>query len=223
MKDYNQLLNRLIGQFDSLISFMGLSHEEVFQLLQQKQSPWLGDSADKLPEVYTTYKKQVIHSAFLLGYSYFENFLMDMLKVILRSRPLMLPRDRKISYRQIIDAESKDEIIEYMVNREILDLLYKNMIDIVSELKNRYGFTITPEQEATLCKGSLIRNCIMHNLSRADARLAEYDGFQEGIEFELDSGEVHKFGIILRDLVRSMALEANIKHKSGECSPNIKL
>lgn len=215
MKNYDKLLNRLIAQLDSLISFMGLSHEEVFKLLQQERAPWLGDSADKLPEVYATYRRQVIHSSFLLGYSYFESFLTDMLKVILSSRPSMLPRDRKLSYREIIKPDSKDEIIGHMVKREILDLLYKNMAEIVGELRKRYGFTVTPEQEAELCKASLIRNCIMHNSSCADARLAEYDGYHEGVEFELSSGKVHDFGIILRSLVRSMASEACENHNIG--------
>ncbi|MGA1841818.1 MAG: hypothetical protein ACMUIU_14430 [bacterium] len=106
------MLNRLITQLDSLISFMGLSHEEVFQLLRRERTPWLGESADSLPEAYTTYRMQVIHSAFLLGYSYFESFLTDLLLAILRSRPAMLPRDRQLSYLQIIVADSKDAILD---------------------------------------------------------------------------------------------------------------
>ena len=212
MKDYNQLLDGLITQLDSLISFMGVSHKEVFELLHQERAPWFGDSADKLPELYATYRMQVIHSAFLLGYSYFESFLTDMLKVILRSRPTMLPKDRKLSYRDIIEADSKDEIMDHMINREIFDLLYKNMTVIVSELRKRYNFTVTSEQETELCKISLIRNCIMHNSSCADTRLAEYDGYQKDTKFELSSEQVHSFGIMLRSLVRSMVTEANINH-----------
>ena len=114
--------------------------------------------------------------------------------------------------KEAIKAKSKDEIIEHMIKREILDLLYKNATEIATELKDRYGFTITSEQEKELCKASLIRNCIMHNSSCADTRLAQYDGFQDSIEFELSSGQVHSFGIILRALARTMVSEAHVNH-----------
>ena len=215
MKDYTQLLNRLIAQLDTLISFMGLSHEEVFQLLRRERTPWLGESADSLPEAYTTYRMQVIHSAFLLGYSYFESFLTDLLSAILRSRPTMLRGSRQLSYSQIIAADSKDAILDQIVKRESFDLLYKNMADIVAELRRRYQFTVTPQQETELRKASLIRNCIMHNSCRADARLSEYNQFQEGEDFELSSREVHDFGLTLRALARAMFSEAIRNHGIG--------
>lgn len=215
MRSKTHLLDRLIEQLDSLISFMGLSHEEVFLLLQRERTPWFGESADSLPEAYATYRRQVIHSAFLLGYSYFESFLTDLLSEILYSRPAMLPKERKLSYSQIVMADSKDDILDLMVKRELLDLLYKNMADIVGELRDRYGFSIIPEQETELCKASLIRNCIMHNSSGADARLAAYGQFQEGEQFELTSGEVHDFGLMLRALVKRMFSETEQNYNNG--------
>lgn len=194
---------------------MGLSREEIFQLLRQERTPWFGESADRLPEAYATYRRQVIHSAFLLGYSYFESFLTDLIVAILRSRPAMLPKNRQLLYSQVIAADSKDVLIDQMAEREILDLLYKSMADIVSELRDRYGFTITSQQETELCKASLIRNCIMHNSCRADARLAEYDEFQEGYEFEVDSGKVHGFGLTLRALAQSLFSEAQSNYGVG--------
>ena len=194
---------------------MGLSHEEVFHLLRRERLPWFGQSAESLPEVYGTYRKQLVHAAFLLGYSYFESFLTDLIGAILFSRPAMLPRDRKLPYSEIIASQSKADILDQMVKRQILELLYKNMTDIVAELRERYGFTISGEQETELRKASLLRNCIMHNSTRADARLAEFDGFEENEDFELSSGEVHAFGIMLRALVRAMSAEANGKHSIG--------
>jgi len=124
MKDQTQLLNRLIEQLDSLISFMGLSHEEVFVLLRQERILWLGNSAERLPNAYGAYRKQVIHSAFLLGYSYFESFLNDLLEAILLSSPEMLPPDRQLKYSEIVASQTKEQILEQMVKRELLDLFY---------------------------------------------------------------------------------------------------
>lgn len=215
MNDNTQLLRRLIDQLDSLISFMGLSHEEVFDLLQQERRVWFGDSEDRLPEAYSAYRKQVTHSAFLLGYSYFESFLTDILGAILHARPSMLPKDRKLPYSDILASDSKSDLLDQMIKREILDLLYKSMPDILAVLQGRYGFTISEEQVAEMSKASCLRNCILHNATRADSRLAQFDGFREGEEFELTSGQVHGFGITLRSLVRTMASQANTNHGIG--------
>jgi hypothetical protein len=215
MKEHPQLLNRLIEQLDSLIAFMGLSHEEVFDLLQKERIPWFGDSAESLPAAYATYRQQVVHSALLLGYSYFESFLTDLLAMILLSRPDMLPKDRKLPYSDVLASGSRAEIVDQMIKREILDLLYKSMGDIVAELRDRYGFTISEEEKRELCRASFLRNCIVHNSARADSRLAEFDGFEENQGFELTSGEVHALGITLRALVRRMSGEANTNHSIG--------
>ena len=215
MEEQGKLLNRLIEQYDSLIVFMELSREEVFELLGRERNVWFDDSPESLPDAYATYRQQVVHSALLLGYSYFENFLMDLLSAILCSRPKMLPEDRKLPYSKIVASASKADIIDQMAKREIHDLLYKSMTDIVKELRNRYGFSISEEEERELCKANLLRNCIMHNSARADSRLAEFNGFEENEEFELTSGDVHELGIKLRTLVRQMSAKANDKHGLG--------
>lgn len=216
MSDYDQLADRLVGQLDSLIAFLGISHQEVFDLLRNERGVWLGESAEKIPEAFATYRTHVVHSAFLLGYSYFEGFLTDLLKAILISRPAMLSNDRKISYRDVVEARSRDDILDQIAGREIMDLLYKNMKDIVGDLRKRYGFTVTQEQESEMCRASLIRNCIMHNSSCADSRLGELDGFSEGAAFELRSADVHHYGVVLRNLIRSLVSEANTNHQPGE-------
>lgn len=209
---YEALKDRLIDQLDSLIPYIALSYEDVFHLLRNKQSLWFAESPDTLPSVYAKYRRQVVHGALLLGYAYFENFLSDLLVSILRRRPEMLGKQKQLPYDIIVSAGSYDAVVDVMVRREVIDLLYKGMDGIVAELASRYGFTVTNDDKDFLCRASLIRNCIMHNGGRADSRLAGYDGFEEGEEFEVTAAELNAHGLKLRELVRRMVREASANH-----------
>ncbi len=209
------LVDRLIDQLDTLVPFLALSREDAFRMLQEHRLTWFAPDEECLPEAYAAYRTQVNHSAFLLGYSYFESFLTDLLSAILRNRPTMLPKDRKVRWSEVIDSADKEELIGRLIRRELLDLLYKSMADIVTELRSRYGFTITEAEETGLRRASLIRNCILHNSSRADARLGDYDQYEEGQEFEVSAQHVHEYGLTLRALVRRMYGEAHKNHGIG--------
>ena len=209
------LLDRLIEQLDTLVPFLALSREEAFRMLSEHRVSWFAPDEQALPAAYASYRRQVTHSAFLLGYSYFESFLTDLLSATLRNRPAMLPKDRKISYSEVVDSRDKTELVQRLITRELSDLLYKSMADIIAELRTRYNFTITQDEEVGLCRASLIRNCILHNSSRADVRLAEYDGYDEEQEFELTAQQVHEYGLTLRALVRRMYREAEQNHGIG--------
>ena len=73
------LLDRLISQLDTLISFLALSRKEVFNTIQSHHDQWFSaDENDAVPDTYAVYQTQVTHGAFLLGYSYMEAFLGDL-------------------------------------------------------------------------------------------------------------------------------------------------
>lgn len=208
------LINRLIRQLDTLIPFIALSYEDVFRLLNNERAVWFSNNQEALPRAYEVYRKQINHSALILGYSYFENFLNDLIYNVLKSRPSMLPKNKTVTYSDILKRNTIDEVIEAMINKELLELFYKSMSDIVIELRNKYNFTIKDDEKDLLCKGSLIRNCIIHNSSRADNKLANFEGYDAEQEFEISSSELHSFGIILRQIARRIYKEAEDKHLS---------
>jgi hypothetical protein len=207
------LLDRLIEQLNTLVPFLSLSREDVFQILNDHRLTWFAANEEALPEAYAAYRKQINHSAILLGYSYFESFLVDLLTQIFRHRPAMLPRERKVDYSEILDSLNKSALMDKLIRRELHEFFYKSMEDIIKELRKRYNFTITEEEEDRLIQVSLIRNCIIHNSSRADSRLSQHAGFLEGNEFELSAADAHSYGIALRSLVRRMYDEARTNHR----------
>lgn len=209
------LLDILIGQLDTRVPFISLSRADVFQLLNEHRGAWFGENEQALPAAYTSYRRQVNHSAVLPGYPYLENFLVGLLAQILRHRPAMLPRGRKVDYAEILDSPDKSTLIDKLIERELHELFYRSMEEIIKELRERYNFTITEEKERRLIEASLIRNCIMHNSSRADSRLSRHGGLPEGEEFEVSAADVHSSGIALRTLVRRMYNEAQANHGVG--------
>ena len=46
-----------------------------------------------LPDTYREYRCQIAHAGFLLGYSYIEAYLGDVMRAILHCRPAMLPQN----------------------------------------------------------------------------------------------------------------------------------
>ncbi len=208
----DNLVTRLIDQLDSLIPFIGISSEDVFTLIQEKESLWLPGSADNLPDTYATYRKQINHSSFVLGYSYFEAFLSDLAESIYLTRPTMLPKQKKISFDEIVKAGTYEEALKIIVRKELHELFYKNMRDIITYFTEKLQLEWSADVIEKVVEGSCLRNCIIHNMGCADARLAVFPGYVLGEPFELTSSDVHSFGILARREARNLWEQANTKH-----------
>jgi len=95
--DRENLLDRLIGQLDTLIPFLEISRRSVFRLLRAKGYVWFyPDQRNAFPKTYQVYQKQVCHSALLLGFSYFEAFLADLIRQVYQGQ-----RCRRITFEKL--------------------------------------------------------------------------------------------------------------------------
>lgn len=206
------LLDRLIFQLDTLIPFIAISYSDVFDLIQREKIIWFPDDQEKLPKTYEIYRKQINHSAFILGYSYFEAFLNDLAKEIFLSRPNMLASNKTIKFEDVTNSSSYDEIILKLINKELLELFYKNMEDIIDYFFQKFNLTFLKNEKEKLIESSLLRNCIIHNLGVADVRLSMLADYTEGKEFEISASKVHDFGIIARTSARRIYQKALDKH-----------
>ena len=208
----DNLVTRLIDQLDTLIPFIGISSEDVFTLIQEKETLWFPDSAENLPDTYAVYRKQINHSSFVLGYSYFEAFLSDLAESIYIAHPKMLPKQKKISFDEIVKAGTYEEVLKIIVGKELHDLFYKNMRDIITYFTEKLQFEWSSDVIEKVVEASCLRNCIIHNMGCADARLAMFPGYVLGEPFELTSSDVHSFGILARREARNLWQQASTKH-----------
>lgn len=194
----DNLADRLISQLDALVAFLSLGHEEVFEVVRSEYDSWVPrEQLDTLPGSFEIYRTQVSHAAFLLGFSYFEAFLSDVVRVILRSRPEMLPRDKKIAFGQLIDLDSEEDVLGLLIEREVQDVMYGSFESIAVYFNNRLNL-VWPAA-SSLREVSAIRNCIIHNMARADARLvAAAPTWTVGQEIALSPSDVHGVGLDVR-------------------------
>jgi len=94
----------------------------------------------------------------------FEYLFFDMLRLLLVDKPLHLPSNRKIEYSEIFDAQTKEEIIGAMVDRELNELKFKNVQEwflylekLVSDCK-----TSACDQEH-IAEAKATRDLLVHN------------------------------------------------------------
>jgi hypothetical protein len=209
----DNILNRVITQFDTLIPFLAISHEDVFSLINKEKNIWFApEQRAALPVSYKIYKTQITHSAFLLGYSFFEAFLTDLVRQIYVSMPKMLPKEKQIKYSEILECKNYKTVLEIMIEREIIDLFYKRVDEVIRYFEDKLNLKWPDKYKNDIVFASCLRNCIIHNLGRANDRLSQVSKYKTGDRFELSSSEVHEFGIKARDLVRNLFHQAENRY-----------
>jgi len=218
------LLGRFIGQLDTLIPFLAISRADVFRLLQTEGHVWSDrDQQDSLPKTYKVYQKQVCHSAFLLGYSYFEAFLADLVRQIYLRNPKMLPREKLLKFDEILAAETYEGTLNTMVEKELLAIFYKSMEDVSEYFASKLRLQWPARERTSVVLASHLRNCIVHNNGRADRRLANLTHHKEGFEIALGEADVHHYGISARTLARDLYGQAARRYLgAGRRSPRRK-
>jgi len=202
----SEFLDRLIIQLDSLVPFLALGHKEVYGVLQQNYSEWYTeDKQESLPDRFESYQTQVAHAAFLLGFSYIEAFLADITKEAFRRRPESLPKEKEMKFHELLGCVSHDEMIEKMIEKETFSLFYGSFEKIGDYLNAKLHL---PWSENTkIMEAPLIRNCIIHNDSVVDQRLASVSNLSVGNKISLNASDVHGFGIAVRELARNIDAE----------------
>jgi uncharacterized protein YutE (UPF0331/DUF86 family) len=107
---------------------------------------------------------------------------------------------RKVTYEQVFQALSRDTLIEEMIDREIRDLMYQSVQVVLDRMRDELGFRrLTKEYDDRLNYLSLLRNCLLHNRSRVDVKLAGCrPTLREGDRLYLDMSDVDEAVHVLR-------------------------
>lgn len=206
------LLDRLITQLDSLISFLALSNEDAYAIIRDPHGALLtGNERQRLPDTFALYQAQVAHSAFLLRFSYAEAFLSDLVREMYHCRPEMLPRDKQLTFGDVLEQPDFDAVLSFMINREVFAVFYNSMEKIIEYFERKLHLQWPTADVDPVVEASLLRNCIIHNNARVDARLALRPRWSEGAPIVLSASDVHTFGMAARRVARSLHQQATAK------------
>jgi hypothetical protein len=209
-----KLIDRLISQLNTLVAFLASSRLEVFEIIQQHYEQWFEpDDKEAFPDSYSLYQTQVAHAAFLLGYSYTEAFLADLIRKIYVARPITIPRDKELKFGDILECSKYDEVLGCMIDKEVLSVMYNSIEKIIKYYEDRLSLQWPFSERDTIIEANLIRNCIIHNNAIVDSRLAAHcKRWTDGTSIALTISDVHRFGITARATARNLYLQAEQKH-----------
>ncbi len=128
--------------------------------------PGLFDITKDLPGYL--YEIGIVHA-----YSLFEGYLSEIIRFLLRRHPRLMGGKRQLTYQQVFDTKTKEELIEELIGKQLRELMYLPIPGILQEMREQFGFqSLTKEYDAHLTYLALVRNCLLHNLGRVDDKLA---------------------------------------------------
>lgn len=102
----------------------------------------------------------------------FEAALSDIVRAALLYKPQILKSKKTMSYEDILNESDIGSLVAKIVDKEIADLTYGSIDDLIEYLKNKLHMPIDflPEEkdELSWCKAQ--RNILIHNQGRVDAK-----------------------------------------------------
>jgi hypothetical protein len=117
----------------------------------------------------------LVEMAFIHLIAAFEAFLSDLLRAVLVHRPEMLKSDKRVTFEEVIDADSKDELISRLADREIGSLTYASFRKQASYIEERFGpvLQLSSEELGDLAEAYARRNVLLHNAGVVDQRFKD--------------------------------------------------
>lgn len=202
---FDALHDRLVGQLDTLVPFLALAHREVFGVLSARYADWYPDERrDTLPSSDSAYSHQVAHAAFLLGYSYAEAFVTDLIWAVYAARRDLLPADKSLRFGDVLPLADFETVVRSMIDATVGDM--NSMEKKIQHLESRLGLRV-PQAEQML-DAHKARNAIVHNAGRVNRFQAAGLRWQPGDIVSLSAEDVHGFGIMARKYAEHLCIKA---------------
>jgi hypothetical protein len=212
--------SNLTVRLNYLIGLLDISSQQSYDKIKGHR---ILDEYESVGEIYSNqysiYRNQITISAILLGYAYFEAFLSDLMIMCLNKNPkILIPegksqiKDKTITYQQLFLADSHEQLVKELIEKEVRNIMYKSMSEILDYFERKLKLTWDKSINNEIIIANKIRNCCMHNNCIADKGLAKDQRFIEGNEIDLNSGSVHSFGIKARQFSRELWESAKIKY-----------
>jgi hypothetical protein len=181
------LLRGYRGHIDGSIKELQKKHENIIASLEAarlgKPDPGLFTSgeqvtlsrelADKLEVAMkfihghtVEYPNLTYRMLFVYLVALFDAFLADIFSEIVRARPHILRTSKKqITYDKLLEFNSFDALVNFIVSREMNELSYKPILDQVKYYRERFGVGIEESgiEVSELIELKATRNLLMHN------------------------------------------------------------
>lgn len=115
---------------------------------------------------------------FMLGlgmvhaYSLFESYIAEVIRIRFQANQQLMGGNKKIDYSEVFESESKNDLIDKIIEKEVRALLYLPIDGVLNFLREKLGFRrliISYDENTKMI--SLIRNCLIHNQGIVEGKL----------------------------------------------------
>ena len=150
------------------------------------------------PPALRSLEKELPAFIFGLGqayaYSLFESYLGEIIRARLKKHPLLMSSKKQLNYAAVLEADSKESLIDALIEKEIREINYLPITGIIEYLRRQLGLEDLPtDNDQDISKISLVRNCLIHNEGKVSPQLAKaFPGTytsSDSIEFTIGSFE----------------------------------
>jgi hypothetical protein len=123
---------------------------------------------ESILEIKAQYRQMVAEMALVNLVAAFEAFLGDLLKYVLTCRPELLKGSGKsLTFAEIVDSHSRENLIEELAEREVRGWQYKSFRDQVEILRGRFAAELKGPNDDTdpesVIETFAHRNLLVHN------------------------------------------------------------
>jgi hypothetical protein len=131
----------------------------------------------------------LLQMAFVHAYTLFENYLRGILSLRLQAHPEQIGVKKQITYAEIFASASKEEIMEWIIDRELSQLMYEPIESLLAKMRDTFGFrNLSDTHDDAIRRLALTRNCLMHNAGKVSDKLAKTDSaLTEGQQITIQS------------------------------------
>lgn len=115
-------------------------------------------------------------------FSYLDAFLLNCLRAIAESDEKILKRDKKITWKEIITARSREEIVENIIEKYCYEFGWQNFRNKIDILKKEHRLEVSTPDDVidSICEGEGLRHLVVHNGSRINRDFLNKNPFYEG-------------------------------------------
>jgi hypothetical protein len=221
----DELIARFGAQIDGLVPLLALSHETIYDTVSEEMTPFY-DPAEhsSIVDDFEQHQEQIAHAAFLLGYSYLEAFVIDLIWEVYRRRFDLLSPTAQLEFRIVLSSQSLDDIVEKMIDQTTSSL--NSLGKKLRHLESQFG--VRRASPTLISEAHVVRNALIHNSGRVNRDPRGSARWRLGDAISLSAAESYEFLLAFKhlgaDLFGSIqGLLEGGKHCSREDVPDRRL
>jgi hypothetical protein len=124
----------------------------------------------------------ILTQELVMLFSYLDAFLLNCLRAIAKREEKILKRDKTITWKEVITARSREEIVENIIEEYCYEFGWKNIRNKIETFKNEHGLEVSTSDDVieSICEGANLRHLVVHNGARINQDFLNKNSSYEG-------------------------------------------